>query len=128
VVLLDKKLNGLGVLDIRLLRSQLLDRKASPVPEQDLSQKPDYSKLCSENCTALHLYQQTIVLKNLAASTKKTYLNEFYQFLKTIKNTPANTLPLDRIKDYVAYCFTKLLLSANTINSRINAFHPVGLK
>ena len=43
------------------------------------------------------------------------------QFLQVIKDKPANEFTVQRIKDYLQYCFEKLHLSENTLHSRINA-------
>jgi site-specific recombinase XerD len=43
------------------------------------------------------------------------------QFLQTIKDIPAPQFTVQRIKDYLQYCFEKLKLSENTLHSRMNA-------
>jgi len=42
-------------------------------------------------------------------------------FLGTIKNHSADKFTVQRIKDYLQYCYTELRLSENTLNSRMNA-------
>ena len=43
------------------------------------------------------------------------------QFLQLIKDKPANEFTVQRIKDYLQYCFEKLKLSENTLHSSMNA-------
>ncbi len=43
------------------------------------------------------------------------------QFLQTIRETPATEFSVQRIKDYLQYCYEKLKLSENTLHSRMNA-------
>ncbi|TKK64223.1 hypothetical protein FC093_23025 [Ilyomonas limi] len=42
-------------------------------------------------------------------------------FLQTIKAHKADAFTVDRIKDYLKYCYHTLGLSENTLHSRINA-------
>jgi len=78
-------------------------------------------KLTIENTEALQEFKQHLVLKGYSQSTLRTYENEFRQFLNTIKDKPANTFSVSRLKDYFQYCYSKLKLSEATIHSRINA-------
>lgn len=64
---------------------------------------------------------QHLQLKSYSPSTIKTYMNEVGVFLRTIKQHSADTLTVQRIKDYLQYCSKKLGLSENTIHSRMNA-------
>jgi integrase/recombinase XerD len=64
---------------------------------------------------------QHLQLKAYSASTIRTYINEVSQLLTVLKNTPADELPIKRIKDYLQYCYVTLKLSENTLHSRINA-------
>jgi len=121
VMQLSEKTKDLAEIDTKLLKQQLIERKTTPGIVQKLTKKPDISKICVENRKALDKYAETLVIKNLAATTRRTYINEFFQLLKELKSTPAATLKIDRIKSYINYCFKMLNLSPNTINSRINA-------
>ena len=85
VAILGQKVSGLGELDTRKLRVQLLERKTSPAKKPSYTQKPEYESLCTENQEALHLYEQMMVLKNLAASTKKNLLKRILSVPKSIK-------------------------------------------
>lgn len=78
-------------------------------------------KIYSENSHVLPKLQQYLQLKAYSKSTIKTYMNEVAQLLYLIKATPADTLGIQRIKDYLQYCYTELGLSENTLHSRMNA-------
>lgn len=62
-----------------------------------------------------------LVLKGYSKSTIKTYLGEMNSFLTLIKNHDANSFDAERIKAYIFYCHTVLMLSEASIHSRINA-------
>jgi site-specific recombinase XerD len=65
--------------------------------------------------------RQQLKLKAYSLSTINTYLNEMSQFLKVLRNTPADELKPDHLKRYFVYCFDKLGLKEHTLHSRINA-------
>lgn len=73
------------------------------------------------NFSALQKMQQHLHLKAYSTNTQRTYINELSCFLKTIKNHNADNFSVQRIKDYLQYCYTQLNLSENTLHSRINA-------
>lgn len=72
------------------------------------------------NRHVLPAMRQELILRGYSSSTRKTYINEVSVFLVTIKNVPADTLPPQRIRDYLQYCLEQLKLSENTLHSRIN--------
>jgi site-specific recombinase XerD len=78
-------------------------------------------KIHTENAHVLPNMQQHLQLKAYSASTIRTYTNEMAQLLYTLKSTPADTLSIQRLKDYLQYCYTTLQLSENTLHSRMNA-------
>jgi site-specific recombinase XerD len=78
-------------------------------------------KIHTENAHVLPNMQQHLQLKAYSASTTRTYTNEMAQLLYTLKSTPADTLSIQRLKDYLQYCYTTLQLSENTLHSRMNA-------
>src|SRR6185312_5551568 len=78
-------------------------------------------KLSKENAEALKQFNRHLALKAYSQSTIRTYNNEFRQFLQMIKDKPASSFSVSRLKDYFEYCYTKLHLSENTLHSRINA-------
>ncbi len=73
------------------------------------------------NQQALQQYLQCLQLKAYSTSTIKTYKSEFSAFLQTLRNTKAESLTTQRVKDYLQYCHTTLRIGENTIHSRINA-------
>jgi site-specific recombinase XerD len=67
------------------------------------------------------MFLQTLQLKAYSVSTIKTYRNEFGIFLQHLGNVSPDKLTVERVKDYLQYCYTTLKLSENTIHSRMNA-------
>ena len=78
-------------------------------------------QLSPANIQALKLFTQHLILKAYSPSTIRTYSNELVQFLHAIKNQPAGSFTVPRLKDYLQYCFVTLKLSEATLHSRINA-------
>ena len=78
-------------------------------------------RLSPANIQALKLFTQHLILKAYSPSTIRTYSNELVQFLHAIKNQPAGSFTVPRLKDYLQYCFVTLKLSEATLHSRINA-------
>ena len=78
-------------------------------------------RICDANAEALAKLNQTLTLKAYSPNTIRTYVGEFSVFLQTLGNTTAESLDMERIKDYLFYCHTTLKLSENTIHSRMNA-------
>lgn len=62
-----------------------------------------------------------LVLKGYSERTIKTYLGEMNSFLSLIKMHHADDFDAERIKAYLFYCHTVLMLSEATIHSRMNA-------
>ncbi|MEO5967841.1 MAG: phage integrase N-terminal SAM-like domain-containing protein, partial [Ferruginibacter sp.] len=79
------------------------------------------SLLSDENFYAYKKFVQKLELKGYSKSTIRTYSSEFIQLLNVLKNYSAESLSVDRIKDYLHYCVRDLKLSEATIHSRINA-------
>ena len=73
------------------------------------------------NTHALETFLQLLRLKAYSQSTIKTYKSEFAAFLEILGNARAEDLSVQRLKDYLDYCYSTLKLSENTIHSRINA-------
>lgn len=73
------------------------------------------------NHIPLQQFERELILKGYSKSTIRTYVNEFRQFLSTIKNHPAEGFTPERLKDYLRYCYSDLKLSENTLHSRMNA-------
>jgi len=135
---LAKVLKGKAVLDLKELKSYLLNKKknsatgkpqvapaiisvAKKETKSPLLEKITPVRISKENNEALQKFKQQLILKSYSPSTIRTYENEFRQFLQTIKDVPATDFTTQRIKDYLQYCFEKLKLSENTLHSRMNA-------
>ncbi len=73
------------------------------------------------NSGVLPRMKQHLQLKAYSNSTIRTYMSEMGSFLQTIKNNSADKFTIQRIKDYLQYCYTELHLSENTLHSRMNA-------
>lgn len=82
---------------------------------------PSKTKLNIKNEDWLNRMQETLVLKAYSPNTIRTYMNEFYQLLKAIKDYPVNELTKEQLRSYFLYCIYKLKCSENHVHSRINA-------
>ena len=81
----------------------------------------DVEKGTGVNEVVLAQVRQQLILKGYSPSTLRTYLNELGCFFKTLCNTPAESLTVERLRQYFVYCHEVLKLSENTLHSRINA-------
>lgn len=73
------------------------------------------------NSALLRDMLQLLQLKSYSISTQRTYMGEMEQFLQHIKKHPAESFTVQRLKDYLQYCYSTLKLTENTIHSRMNA-------
>ncbi len=73
------------------------------------------------NAHVLPAMQQQLKLKAYSPSTAKTYINEMAQLLQTINSIAADELTPEHLRRYLVYCYEKLMLTENTLHSRINA-------
>lgn len=121
LVLLAEKIKGIAEIDTKLLKQQLTANKSNAAIKSRLINKSPVTSLSQVNQDAYEKYVQTLILQKKAASTIKTYRNEFQQYLRELKDVPADSVSLDRIKNYFVYCFQTLQLSSSIIYSRINA-------
>ena len=78
-----------------------------------------YIQPCNQAATGLLIQQ--LQLKGYSPSTIRTYVNELVQFLAALKNTAAESLTTQRIKNYLQYCLVTLRLKEATLHSRLNA-------
>lgn len=128
---ISASLSGKVKLDVSALRKHLEKRTQTITEKQpelmpksavtEVVPPPDAHRYGKENINALEKFRQMLTLKAYSASTIRTYTNEFRAFLGMLKNVPADTMTVDRIKDYLQYCSDTLKLSENTLHSRINA-------
>lgn len=77
--------------------------------------------LSADNAAAFRKMEQQLILKGYSSKTRKTYLNEIRQYFQALRTESAEQFPLERIRDYLEYCFTELKLTEHTIHSRMNA-------
>jgi len=73
------------------------------------------------NSALLRDMLQLLQLKSYSKSTQRTYMGEMEQFLQHIKKHSAESFTVQRLKDYLQYCYSTLKLTENTIHSRMNA-------
>jgi site-specific recombinase XerD len=139
---LSKVLEGKAVLQMEELRNFLFEKnksnhlpgatnkiievkpEAKSFPQKKIRQTPPSNlihTLSIENHEALKNFKQQLILKGYSTSTIRTYTNEFVQFLNILKEKPAHTFSVSRLKDYFQYCYTALRQSENTLHSKINA-------
>ena len=122
--------------DVAIVNDQRLEefRKAEdesqvvfPLNLQEKTDKPviytveNTNKICDANHQAYKKLIRQLEIRNYSKSTIRTYSSEFIQFLYVLKNHPAESFPVERLKDYLQYCIKSLKLSEATIHSRINA-------
>lgn len=122
---LQLAVKNIAIIDNSLLKTpttvapntpQVAIQKQAPMPTSTA-----LVKIHTKNAHVLPNMQQHLQLKAYSTSTIKTYTNEMAQLLYTLKSTPADTLSIQRLKDYLQYCYTTLQLSENTLHSRMNA-------
>ena len=104
--------------------NEITTRKSTEKPEKNVlpSNNENVSAIINNvNKHVLVNMRQHLILKAYSSSTQKTYLNEVQSFLQTIGKHAADTFSVQKIKDYLQYCFEKLHLSENTLHSRINS-------
>ena len=73
------------------------------------------------NLPAYRWMHQELVLVGYSVHTQRTYLQEFGQFLLTIKHHPVEEFTTERLRAYMFYCAEKLKLKEATLHSRLNA-------
>jgi len=121
--LLEKKRSGLGETVVHAgSQPKVIADEKFPAAYSKMARPQVYLyTLSKENEEALQQFNRHLVLKAYSKSTIRTYDNEFRQFLQTIKDKPAKSFSVSRLKDYFEYCFNTLHLSEATLHSRINA-------
>ena len=99
------------------------NKTALIVSSKQIKKKAGFEKreIHAVNAHVLPAMEQYLVLKAYSKSTLHTYLGEMRQLLLALKNIPADDLKPDHIKKYLVFCLDKLMLTENTLHSRINA-------
>ena len=103
------------------LQAGMAKDKNSKPPVSDKHRPVEKKEISNENKEAFKDFRDLLTLKAYSQGTVKTYCNEFGIFLQTIGKVAADSLPAERLKDYLLYCHRDLKLSENTIHSRMNA-------
>jgi integrase/recombinase XerD len=103
---------GIAQIDNSILRQQLIQIQFAKTTLQNIH---------PINQPFIKAFLQHLQLKAYSSSTIKTYTKEFTTFLKTLGNNDASKLSLEKIKDYLQYCYAVLKLSENSLHSRLNA-------
>jgi len=99
----------------------VITKPAMPLKNKNNDAPAATTKISPENTVQLQLFLQTLQLKAYSPATIKTYKNELTAFLQVLGKTQAKKLTVQRIKDYLQYCYETLHLSENTLHSRMNA-------
>ncbi|MDQ6845195.1 MAG: tyrosine-type recombinase/integrase [Bacteroidota bacterium] len=141
--LLAKVLMGVATLEVEELKKYLLEKRKNvqtgpvrspkpaaittvvktnaPVPAKPVQKFNPVIKVSKENNVALQKFKQQLILQGYAESTMRTYTQEFMQLLQILGSLPASELSVQRLRDYLQYCYETLKLSESTLHSRINS-------
>ncbi|MBX2940018.1 MAG: site-specific integrase [Ferruginibacter sp.] len=119
-------LAGLVEMNIEELRSYLHNRQALvPVHQQVISRGTHVMirdhLLSDENAEAIRLMRDLLVMKGYSANTRKTYCNEFHQFLRLLGETSVNSLEKHHILSYLLWLIEKNNYSEQHVHSAVNA-------
>jgi integrase/recombinase XerD len=119
-------LKDLVVIDAKPLKDFLEKRKIVNSIQKKVGSKKPVSAgqvfvISQHNMLLLQRMVELLQLKAYSPSTLRTYKNEVGIFLQTLKTKNADTLITEDVRRYLHYCIDKLLLSENTLHSRLNA-------
>lgn len=119
-------LSGLVELNVDTLRTYLHNRQALvPVNQQVVSKRTHVMirdhLLSDDNVEAMRLMRDLLVMKGYSANTRKTYCNEFHQFLRLLGETSVNSLEKHHILSYLLWLIEKNNYSEQHVHSVVNA-------
>ncbi len=119
-------LQGKVMLDNKPLTFYLQKRKIANAIQERTGHKKTVSihhtmEISHYNMQLLLRTVEQLQLKAYSQSTIRTYKNEIGIFMQTLQNEKADILTNEDVRRYVHYCINKLVLSENTIHSRLNA-------
>ncbi|HRN91636.1 MAG TPA: site-specific integrase [Ferruginibacter sp.] len=119
-------LAGLVELNIEELRSYLYNRQALVMVHQQSITKRTHVMirdhlLSDENAEAIRLMRDLLIMKGYSANTRKTYCNEFHQFLRLLGSTSVNSLEKHHILSYLLWLIEKNNYSEQHVHSAVNA-------
>lgn len=121
-------LNGVALVDTTALKIYLHKRQTvltiniaagarpTSVPKTSVT-----FQVSDQNLAQLKCFVELLQLAGKSTSTIKTYKNEFTALLLILKENEVEHLTPDHLRRYMLYCVNTLKLSANTLNSRLNA-------
>lgn len=78
-------------------------------------------QIAPDNQEQWQALKDQLELKGYAKTTCTTYLSEFGQFLKDLKQHRATELSPERLRSYLLYCIREKGFSESQIHSRLNA-------
>jgi integrase/recombinase XerD len=108
---ISSALRGLSVLNTAALQRFLKSRKERKEP----------AMFSPANAEALRRFEEQLVLNAYSPSTKRTYRNEFLQWLRYLDDRPAELATVDEVRAYLAKLLEVDGLGEGTVHSRINA-------
>lgn len=121
-------IGNLATIDSAALREYLEKRKKIVQIKIASAEQPALApvniktyNISDANMLQLLAMVQRLQLAKNPESTIKTYKNEFTKLLQVLNNKAVDTLTSEEIKRYMLFCANELQLSANTLNSRLNA-------
>lgn len=126
--LIVSNLSGVAEIDDVSLREHLEKRNKIVTIKSAAAEKPVLAPvnlktydIGDANLMQLLRLVETLQLQKKSESTIKTYKNEFIALLQLLKSREVDTLTSDDLRRYMLFCVNQLKLSANTLNSRLNA-------
>ena len=121
-------IGNLATIDSAALREYLEKRKKIVQIKIASAEQPALApvniktyNISDANMLQLLAMVQRLQLAKNPETTIKTYKNEFTKLLQVLNNKAVDTLTSEEIKRYMLFCANELQLSANTLNSRLNA-------
>jgi site-specific recombinase XerD len=115
---LRNRIEGLGRVDVTLLREQLQAQKL-PLPVQLAVRLP--VSLSPANFHALRVYLETLVLKAYSPYTIRNYRHEFLKLLCLLKDRPVDALEETQLRSYLLWLISEKGYGESQANTAINA-------
>lgn len=118
------KLKGKSAIESDELRAYLYNRKAVVTDDKKVTKKTHGTirehLLSESNAKQLKMMREHLILKGYSDSTRKTYCNEFYRFIRILGERDVTELENEYIKSYLLY-LDKQGSSEHHIHSVVNA-------
>lgn len=121
---LKEKLQGLAEINVTELRNYLKQRKV--VSQQGVVRKVTFDMmrahlLCDANLKALKAMRSLLIMKGYSRNTIKVYCNEFYRFLRLLKEVDVNTIEKKHVLSYLLWLIKDQGASEQYVHSVVNA-------